>query len=570
MDDSNLFYYHAPCYTFNQKNGYYLTVDDLYYHNERHTSRSPHSSSSATTTTSGGGSLDTVSIYQSSVNRVQYPQIVNPRAQQQTANKYQKVTRKPVASHPTVQSNDCAPRQQSGCQQHLQQLKNRNYAAADTVHPNRIHRQKEQTQSPPPTSTTTTTVATPFMSAYEREATRRNRYHSTIVAPSTNNDHILFECIAPTIIQRKSLVAEEQAEEHDVQGKSSPIILKDNRRSILTTATATTYPSLITDSSATVQTRANTNFWYPRKTDIHHQSLLPLKENLTKKIRGLLQPHRTHIETKALNEQYETLCRDALEKCQTPIASDIDEINPFDVIYRQDTYNSQRNANIHHQDDVFISVDQYASSIQQKGPLLTPSLLSRKFLARPFPNNDIYKLRAIFIWIVKNLRPEYHQKRYDLKLLQRQRQLQLERQQQQSLPDSPIEDSNYIKKKNKFKQIFYGDNRYADTSNDSFEQFSSNQHPNNSLAITLDAMHLLEEEHLSLLPPSFSSLEELKLEEEEQKMVDQELINSRLCKTAFEMAHLFYAMALAAGLQEVRVIYGYLKGYYYYMKALAL
>lgn len=80
-----------------------------------------------------------------------------------------------------------------------------------------------------------------------------------------------------------------------------------------------------------------TTFWYPRSTDSKEfESLEPLKRGLSKKIRGLLQPHRTQIEQGASNEQHVRDCQESLKKSRTPNMNH--EQNPFRVLRLDNTY----------------------------------------------------------------------------------------------------------------------------------------------------------------------------------------------------------------------------------------
>ena len=53
-------------------------------------------------------------------------------------------------------------------------------------------------------------------------------------------------------------------------------------------------------------------------------------------------------------------------------------------------------------DNEFAHIDTYTANVKQRGPMLTPTLLATKFLARPY-RHDLHKVRAIFIWILQNI-----------------------------------------------------------------------------------------------------------------------------------------------------------------------
>ncbi|KAI9251274.1 hypothetical protein EDC94DRAFT_289493 [Helicostylum pulchrum] len=116
-------------------------------------------------------------------------------------------------------------------------------------------------------------------------------------------------------------------------------------------------------------------------------------------------------------------------------------------------------------------------TVQQRGPLLTPTLLSQKFLVRPY-KRDLFRLRALFIWIVHNIRPDYHQKRNDLVLLQKQLLMQP--------PAAVFVPSKSSHLKQRLSRIALSDDHH--TSDDS-----------STTALKLDAMDLLQEESKLLL-----------------------------------------------------------------------
>lgn len=164
--------------------------------------------------------------------------------------------------------------------------------------------------------------------------------------------------------------------------------------------------------------------------------------------------------------------------------------------------------------------------MQQRGPLLTPTLLSQKFLVRPY-RRDLFRLRALFIWLVQNIRPEYHQKRNDLILLQKQSQLQ---------PIIIPSKSSNIRQR--FSRI-----AHLDDQTDDLVEITAQR---------LDAINLLQEESILLLETANDHINESA----------DEVLETRSCQSSFGMAHLFAVMAEAAGFEDAQVIHGYLKGCY--------
>ncbi|KAI8063956.1 hypothetical protein BDF21DRAFT_123878 [Thamnidium elegans] len=266
-------------------------------------------------------------------------------------------------------------------------------------------------------------------------------------------------------------------------------------------------------------------FWYPRLDNKESEPLQPLKRGLSKKIRGLLKPHRMQIEQGASNNQHSIKdCQDSLKRPCTP---DLDiEQNPFHIL-------SHTNNEIDHDDNGpslqfqdFSQIDNYAMTVQQRGPLLTPTLLSQKFLVRPY-KRDLFRLRALFIWIVHNIRPDYHQKRNDLVLLQKQLLMQ---------PASVLVPSKASHLKQRLSRIALSDDHH--TSEES-----------STAALKLDAMDLLQEESELLLENSDDHIHE----------TADDVLETRTCKSSFGIAYLFMVMAVAAGFEDAQVIHGYLK-----------
>lgn len=189
----------------------------------------------------------------------------------------------------------------------------------------------------------------------------------------------------------------------------------------------------------------------------------------------------------------------------------------------------------------FIQIDNYASTVQQRGPLLTPFILSQKFLVRPY-KKDLFRLRSLFIWLVQNIRPDYHQKRNDLILLQKQSQLLQQQHEKQQIhvemPPSTTKSTNIRQRLSKLT-AHLDSTDHGDTNNDEMVE-------------KLDAMDLLQEESNLLLESSNDYINESA----------GQVLETRSCKSAFGMAHLFVAMALAAGFEDAQVVHGYLKGCY--------
>ncbi|KAI8365539.1 hypothetical protein BD560DRAFT_401828 [Blakeslea trispora] len=296
-------------------------------------------------------------------------------------------------------------------------------------------------------------------------------------------------------------------------------VLSDDSQSITSSKEDTLSNS---STLSTPNSKRTTNFWYPR-TESQTEPLEPLKRGLSKKLRGLLQPHRTQLEERGSKEQYHQDFLSSLERCQTPNSAYDD--SPFEVLNQLQEVSEP----IQLDESELAQIDSYASTVQQRGPLLTPAILSQKFLTRPY-KRDLFKLRALFIWVTQNIRPEYHQKRNDLILLQKQKDMMASQP-----PMTPHRTSN-------FRQRF-----------SKMTQYDVDAPPVDE--IKLDAMYILEEE-AKMLTVAAQSLSKYMGESAEQ------VLQQRSCKSAFGMAHLFVQMVLAAGFNDAQVVYGYLKGYY--------
>lgn len=68
-------------------------------------------------------------------------------------------------------------------------------------------------------------------------------------------------------------------------------------------------------------------------------------------------------------------------------------------------------------------------------------------------------------------------------------------------------------------------------------------------------------------PPTINRLDSMELLQEEAVLLSnymnetaEQVLEKRTCKSAFGMARLFVDMVIAAGFEDARVIYGYLKG----------
>ncbi|PHZ11104.1 uncharacterized protein RHIMIDRAFT_244952 [Rhizopus microsporus ATCC 52813] len=272
-------------------------------------------------------------------------------------------------------------------------------------------------------------------------------------------------------------------------------------------------PVTITTTTPTSARTLTPTFWYPR-TGRENE---PLKRNITKKIRGLLQPHRTQLE-EASSEQHKQDYQISLRRSSTPEPQHDRDSTPFHMLRHTRNIADKTGLQFHESD--FIQIDTYASTVQQRGPLLTPAILSQKFLVRPY-RRELFRLRALFIWIIQNIRPEYHQKRTDLLLLQKQQNYLAQYYHRQTEKPSLL--------KQRLSRIAH----------------SAEEEDEPPIINRLDSMGLLQEEAVLLSNYMNEAAEQV--------------LKKRTCKSAFGMARLFVDMVIAAGFEDARVIYGYLK-----------
>lgn len=212
----------------------------------------------------------------------------------------QRVPRKPVSNNPVVASTFSSspkPLQPSQHQQKHQQQKqqhrnSRNYHAADTVHPNRMRTYSQVGPTKPATTMAASTIIpSPSPSL------------STITASSTSSASSKDRYV--------------RTRRHS-QGSS---LVSANTKSSLSD----------TSSIVTISTTSSKTFWYPRDRDF--EPLEPLKRGLSKKIRGLLQPHKTQIEQESAcnNAQYMLDCQKSLKRSKTPNFINHEQ-NPFRIL----------------------------------------------------------------------------------------------------------------------------------------------------------------------------------------------------------------------------------------------
>lgn len=172
----------------------------------------------------------------------------------------------------------------------------------------------------------------------------------------------------------------------------------------------------------------------------------------------------------------------------------------------------------------FIQVDKVARNVNQRGPHMTPQLLSQKYLTRPYSKASLFKLRVLFVWVSENIRLEggptrdVSGGRYKL-----------------GPGGDPTSTSNTAAGDSPSLRAGAGNNGGSGVGSPS---------PSAAAAAWMAGP---EENSRGLL-------------QEDSPELAQEVLTSRTSKTGEGFANLFAEMALAAGIEDVGVIKGYIKG----------
>ncbi|KAF9317651.1 cytokinesis protein 3 [Podila horticola] len=166
----------------------------------------------------------------------------------------------------------------------------------------------------------------------------------------------------------------------------------------------------------------------------------------------------------------------------------------------------------------FVQVDKVARNINQRGPHMTPQLLSQKYLTRPYSKSPLFKLRVLFVWVSENIR----------------------------LEGGPMRDVSG----GRYKLGPAGDHLAAVAQ---------------AMGGPGSAVNSPNSRPGSLVPPAavfMTGIEEYSrgfLQEDSPELA-QDVLTSRTCKTGEGFANLFAEMALAAGIEDVGVVKGYIRG----------
>lgn len=205
--------------------------------------------------------------------------------------------------------------------------------------------------------------------------------------------------------------------------------------------------------------------------------------------------------------------------------------DPFEILKRchvmRDTLPAPSGTTVNSLLDVgpaaFTQVDKVARNVNQRGPHMTPQLLSQKYLTRPYSKAPLSKLRVLFVWVSENIR----------------------------LEGGPTRDVSG----GRYKLGPSGDPMPTAQSNGNAVGESPNLRTGGnggagSPSLTAAAA--------AWMPGPDDNSREL-LQEDSPELA-QEVLISRTSKTGEGFANLFAEMALAAGIEDVGVVKGYIKG----------
>ncbi|KAG9070045.1 cytokinesis protein 3 [Linnemannia hyalina] len=171
----------------------------------------------------------------------------------------------------------------------------------------------------------------------------------------------------------------------------------------------------------------------------------------------------------------------------------------------------------------FTQVDKVARNVNQRGPHITPQLLSQKYLTRPYAKAPLSKLRVLFVWVSENIR----------------------------LEGGPTRDVSG----GRYKLGPGGDPMLTAQSNVNAAGESPNIRTGSNGGVGSPSPSAAA---AAWMPGPDDHSRGL-LQEDSPELA-QEVLASRTSKTGEGFANLFAEMALAAGIEDVGVVKGYIKG----------
>ncbi|CAM0136212.1 unnamed protein product [Umbelopsis sp. WA50703] len=143
-------------------------------------------------------------------------------------------------------------------------------------------------------------------------------------------------------------------------------------------------------------------FWNPR---FEGDPAAYAKKGIGRKVKEILSPRKAKLES-AMKDQHQLEKGWSVARPMTPphIQLSVNKsghLNPFKIL--KNTWDvTDGDPQLEFSESEFTQIDAYAAQVKQRGPMLTPEVLSIKFLTRPY-RRDIHKARSIFSWLVQNI-----------------------------------------------------------------------------------------------------------------------------------------------------------------------
>ncbi|GJJ78170.1 hypothetical protein EMPS_10529 [Entomortierella parvispora] len=185
--------------------------------------------------------------------------------------------------------------------------------------------------------------------------------------------------------------------------------------------------------------------------------------------------------------------------------------------------------------NMFAQVDKVARNVNQRSPHMTPQLLSQKYLTRPYSKSPLSKLRVLFVWVSENIR----------------------------LEGGPVRDVSG----GRYKLGPAGDHMSALSAAAVAAGLGSpNMHRSSGTGSSILAPTMASTavgSPIQYSDPAFTTgMEEFArgfLQDDAPELA-QEVLTTRTSKTGEGFANLFAEMALAAGIEDIGVVKGFIKG----------
>ncbi|KAG0348571.1 cytokinesis protein 3 [Podila humilis] len=213
-------------------------------------------------------------------------------------------------------------------------------------------------------------------------------------------------------------------------------------------------------------------------------------------------------------------------------AGPVDEyrtVDPFEVLNKSHAMRDSvpTGNTLDYKAGAFEQVDKVARNVNQRGPHMTPQLLSQKYLTRPYSKSSLFKLRVLFVWVSENIRLEGGSTR-------------------------DVSGGRY-------KLGPAGEHLAAVAAAAKYAMNGSNGNASASAASSPNTRPTALAPPPAVFMPGIDEYARGFLQEDMPELA-QQVLTSRTCKTGEGFANLFAEMALAAGIEDVGVIKGYVRG----------